>query len=165
MKNNLVKIRFELNSADWHECASETLWGKPLVGIGKPTAFEVQNSPFNIKGVSYLDVIRAIERDGQYEFVDVIARSGHSTYRLLVDQEDDSFKLLWKKLHDLGCTYESGDFREKKLFTVDVPAATDIYAVYALLEAGERQKVWAFEEGHVGHPLKDKQQIEGNQRS
>jgi hypothetical protein len=47
-----------------------------------------------------------------------------------------------------GCSYEEG-----VVLSVDVPPSVDIYAVYDLLEAGEIAGVWAFEEGHCGHPL------------
>jgi hypothetical protein len=157
---DLVKVHFKLDSADWHGCPSETLWAKPLMGIGAPTAFELENSPFYCKGVSYRDVISVVKRDNQYEFSAVIARGGHSTYRLVVEGENDAFRMCWQKLQNLGCTYEGGDFNGKKLFAVDVPATADIYAVYPILEEGEKESVWIFEEGHVGHPLRDKPQNE-----
>lgn len=156
MNDAFVKIFFKLDSADWHGSPSETLWAKPLSCADKAAAFELENSPFYAKGVSYLDVVRAVKRDGQYEFAGTITPGGHSTYRLLVDHAPDAFEVWWKKLQGLGCTYESGDFQGKKLFTVDVPATTDIYAVYRILEDGEKQNIWMFEEGHVGHPLKNK---------
>jgi Domain of unknown function (DUF4265) len=154
---DLVKVRFKLDTADWHGHSSETLWAKPLKGKADVAALELENSPFYCKGVSYLDVVRARYRDGQYEFAGVVSRSGHSTYRLIIDQENVAFRLWWKKLQDLGCTYESGEFRGKKLFTVDVPVSADIYAVYRVLEEGEKEKIWLFEEGHVGHRLTNAQ--------
>jgi hypothetical protein len=155
MTSNLVKIHFELNPSEWHQTPGETLWAEPLIGAGEPAAFRLENSPCHAFGVSYQDVVRAVERDGMYEFAGVIAHSGRSTYRLVVDQENDVFWEWWKKLQDLGCTYESGDCRGMRLYAVDVPAEADIHAVYAILEKGEEQKIWRFEEGHVGHPLKN----------
>jgi hypothetical protein len=74
---------------------------------------------------------------------------------LLVDNLDDAFWLWWGKLQDLGCTYENGgDHYGKTLFSVDVPPATDIDAVHRILQDGDKEKIWDFEEGHVGHPLK-----------
>jgi hypothetical protein len=36
----------------------------------------------------------------------------------------------------------------------DVPAETDIYAAYSIFSDGERENVWIFQEGHVGHKLR-----------
>jgi hypothetical protein len=151
-----TKIRFALDSADWHGSSSETLWATPMPGSDRADLFVLENSPFYAKGVSYLDVVRAIEQEGGYEYADTVAPSGHSTYRLLIDRPSAAFDGWWKKLEELGCTYESGDIAGKKLFSVDVPAETDVYAVYKILEDGEKQRVWIFEKGHFGHPLKGK---------
>jgi len=152
MNSDLVKIRFNLNPTDWHGYASETLWAKALGSVAETYAFELENSPFYCKGVSYLDVVRAIDRDGGLEFAGVVTHSGHSTYRLLFDREDDAFRQWWKKLQDIGCTFEGGDFRGKKLYSVDVPPTTDIKLAYSILEQGEAAKVWMFEEGHYAKP-------------
>lgn len=156
MSETLSKIEFTLDPADWHRSSSETLWVKPLAGSDEAGVFVLENSPFYAKGVSYLDVVRAVEHDGENRFVSIVAPGGHSTYRLLVDGRSAEFATWWQKLQRLGCTYESTDFGGRKLFAVDVPPATDIYAVYRILEDGEKQHVWMFEEGHVGHPLKNK---------
>ncbi|HEY2444879.1 MAG TPA: DUF4265 domain-containing protein [Rhizomicrobium sp.] len=148
MNSDLVKIQFQLNSTDWHGFSNETLWAKALGLVTESNAFQLENSPFYCKGVSYLDVIRAVDHDGMFEFAGVIARSGHSTYRILFDREDDTLRAWWKKLQEIGCTYEGGDFRGKKLFSIDVPPTTNIDLVYSILEKGEAAKIWVFEEGH-----------------
>ena len=153
MNQGLVKIAFVLDPADWHRSASETLWAKPLGSSQEPKAFELQNTPFHAKGVSYLDVVRATEQDGQYVFAGTITPSGHSTYRLLAACLSPEFEGFHKSLQDLGCTYESGVFGLRKIFAIDVPPTTDIYAVYRILENGEKANVWTFEEGHVGHRI------------
>ncbi|MEL7521275.1 MAG: hypothetical protein AAGJ80_06605, partial [Cyanobacteria bacterium J06553_1] len=60
-----------------------------------------------------------------------------------------------------GCSYESGTEKmsdgKKILYAIDVPTETDVYEVYDILEEGEEKDVWVFEEGHVGHPLKNAQ--------
>ena len=38
---------------------------------------------------------------------------------------------------------------------MDVPDATDICEVYKILEEGQKDGVWMFEEGRVGHPLRE----------
>jgi hypothetical protein len=64
---------------------------------------------------------------------------------------DDDFQRAWRPLQNLGCTYEVGD---RRLFAVDVPQDADIHHVYALLETGEADGIWDFEEGHCGHPVR-----------
>jgi len=51
----------------------------------------------------------------------------------------------------LGCTYENANSR---LLSIDVPPSVDIYKAYSLLELGEKEGVWDFEEAHCGHPLR-----------
>lgn len=61
------------------------------------------------------------------------------------------FEKAWDKLQSLGCTYERATDR---LIAIDVPPETDIYEAYAVLELGENDKVWGFEEAQCGHTLK-----------
>jgi Domain of unknown function (DUF4265) len=148
---NLTKVRFELNSNDWHGYASETLWAE-RVSEGR---YRIRNIPFYAHGICVDDVVFAgqVEGDDTPRVSGVSIRSGHSTYRIFVKDGLASltFTSHWKPLEALGCTFESA----KRLLAVDVPARADIYPVYKLLEAGESQGVWEFEEGHCGHPLKD----------
>jgi hypothetical protein len=69
-----------------------------------------------------------------------------------------SFDEYWKGLQDLGCTFESKSIKtawgDRILYAVDVPAETDIYAAYSIFSDGERENVWIFQEGHVGHKLR-----------
>jgi hypothetical protein len=80
----------------------------------------------------------------------VAARSGHSTYRLVLPEDTNEEKFLtdWVRLGELGCTYERAT---RRYVAIDVPPHADIYAVYQVLEEGERTCQWEFEEGHCGH--------------
>lgn len=153
MRTDYIKICFRTDPADWHGSENEFLWARPLGRVEETDVFELQNSPFYVRGVSYLDVVRTINIDGLFEFAGVVARSGHSTYRIIFEEGLAASEAWWDKLQNLGCTYESGEFQQKKLFSVDVPESAEIYAVYDILEQGESSGVWIFEEGHVGHPL------------
>jgi hypothetical protein len=155
-QTGLVKIFFKLNPDSWHGCPIESIWAKPIGDPNLTTAFQLENTPFHAKGVSYLDVVHAVRESGGLDFTGIIASSGHSTYRILAEPGAKDLDLWWGELESLGCTYESGDFSGKTLLAVDVPSETDIYAVYSVLEEGEKSGVWIFEEGHVGHPLNDK---------
>jgi uncharacterized protein DUF4265 len=87
----------------------------------------------------------------------VIGRSGHSTYWLLVPPERKDFDQYWKKLKNLGCSYESTTKRftvgYRTLYSVDIPPDSNIDAVLAVLEQGKRAGVWIFQQAHCAHRL------------
>jgi hypothetical protein len=160
MSLELQKIRFYINPAEWHGRPSETLWAEPVEKGASCAIFRLRNSPFFAEGVSFLDMVSAKpDRDGDgLEYAGVIERSGHSTYLILVHADSADFAKSWKVLEDLGCSYESKTVEtkggEKILYAVDVPPEANIYVVYEILSEGERNGVWTFQEGHVGHKLK-----------
>lgn len=147
----LVKIRFPLNPADWEGLKSESLWAREIA----PGHYRIRNCPFYAYGVSAEDIVSAREQDGVLTFRDVVARSGHSTYRVLLAEGESvkSPKFLenWKPLQEIGSTYE---LAKSRWLAVDVPPETDIFAAYDLLERGERANAWTFEEAHCGHRVK-----------
>lgn len=118
------------------------MWAIPVDN----NVYRPDNIPFYVYGVSYCDVVATRPVGGQNVFDSVIARGGHSTYRIfLVGQESEQrFPETWELLHRLGCTYERAT---NYLLAVDVPPASDIYEVYAALEEGVKLGAWDFEEG------------------
>jgi hypothetical protein len=158
--SSLTRIYFLLDPTDWHGRDNEGLWAEPLERATLGAAFRLRNSPFFFRGVSFLDIVRAApSSDGQrFEFAGVIDHSGHSTYMVLARPECPEFEVYWSGLKKLGCTYESATMETslgpRMLYSVDVPAAADIYAVYENLTKGEEDKVWMFQKGHVGHKLR-----------
>lgn len=144
---DLVKVTFRLDPGEWHGSATETLWAKKV----GPELFRLDNSPFFAFGISYQDVVVARGEEGRLVFVQPFARGGHSTYRILLkDDNRASFESLWAPLRTAGCTYEEGP---APLVAVDVPPEADIHEVYRLLQAGEDAGMWSFEEGHCGHAV------------
>src|ERR1700754_1592303 len=108
MARRLFKVRFELDSADWHGVTGERLWAAPA---DLPGTFELQNSPFHKQGVSYLDIVTAqpAEDSSTFNFERVVSRSGHSTYMVLLKPEEPATQVWWGKLKDMGCTHERAD--------------------------------------------------------
>jgi hypothetical protein len=153
----LVIVTFNLDPDDWHGRPSEGLWAEPVGGATAGNVFRLQNSPFFATGVSYLDIVRAERAGDRLEFTGVVERGRHSTYMVLVPPASRDFAAYWRRLETLGCSYESKSLRlsvgPRKLYSVDVPPASDFAAVSALLDQGVRDKVWIFQEGHVGYPL------------
>ncbi|NVB39641.1 DUF4265 domain-containing protein [Pseudenhygromyxa sp. WMMC2535] len=136
-----MRILFHLDSSEWHGSTTERLWAEG-VGNGR---YRLRNSPFYAFGVSLGDVVFANLKDGELEYCGTSIAGGHSTYRI-IKICDRLFASYWSPLQEIGCTYEEGP-----VFTVDIPPSTDIYQAYNLLQHGENDKVWDFEEGHCGH--------------
>ena len=153
MADLLVKVRFELDSSAWHGHGSETLWAAPIATA--PRCFRLANSPFFVTGISQMDVVEAADGEDRriVEFNRVVERGGHSTYMLLVEAEDASYRLHWNVLEQKGCTYESThidlSIGMRLLLSVDVPPSADLHEVYRTLERGEAEGIWEFQEGYA----------------
>lgn len=158
MLDSKIRIYFELDPEEWHGGGTEGIWAEPVEGSESGDVYRLLNSPFYAIGVSYLDIVRAVQRtDGEpgLQFLSVIDTSGHSTYMIMTPVNRPGFDEFWARLENLGCSYESSTSGDKVLYSVDVPATTDADAVYRILEEGESYDIWEFQEGHCGHPLKN----------
>jgi hypothetical protein len=145
--DHLTKVSIRLDGPAGYEI--ETVWAEPLTN----RLYRLRNVPFLAYGYSEQDVVSAAEVGGRLIVNGVAERGGHSTYRIILPEptSEEEFNPLWKPLATLGCTYERAN---RRLIGIDVPPASDVYAVYAVLEQGETSKHWEFEEGHCGHPLR-----------
>lgn len=144
---NAEKIEFPADMA--RDGIVETMFAQP-VGDN----LRLKNSPFHVYGVSFQDVVAAERVNGRWLFSGVVARGGHSTYRirLVGTEQEEAFSSRWPALDALGCTYEEGGHPGRRLYAVDIPPAVDVHAAYALLEKGESDGAWAFEEAHYEPP-------------
>jgi hypothetical protein len=147
---NYVKVVVELTKSDWHSYVTESLW---TASTKEKDVFRIENIPFCAYGISYQDLITVEFSSDMLLFKDVYQRSGHSTYRIFLQENVswDKFEIAWEPLATLGCSYERAT---QRLISVDVPPTADIYRAYKLLEDEERNQVWDFEEAHCGHSLK-----------
>jgi hypothetical protein len=144
----LVKVTFDLPERDGSG-TTESFWAEPVGG----NLYRLRNVPFYLYGFSEQDTVRAEENEGRLAVTGIAERGGHSTYRILLPEQttEDQFSKDWAPLGKLGCTYERAT---RRLVAVDVPPHADVYAVYDVLEKGETDRLWEFEEGHCGHPLR-----------
>lgn len=153
MSSEFVRIMFELDPEDWHGAGSETLWAQPVLKSEGHVFFQLDNSPYYTKGISYLDVVAATPTENAqlFNFSRVVRRSGHSTYMLLMDHADVRIPAYWNLLEQEGCSYESASIDlsigEKLLYSVDVPPSANMSEVYAVLERGAEAEVWMFQVG------------------
>jgi len=149
MNSNLTKIEFNLNPEDQQEVETETLWAKEI----GPNLFQIENSPFFIFGISADDVVSAEEDGGILRFRGAVSRGGHSTYRVFLQDgrtiNSSDFMNYWQPIGFLGATFENAN---NSFVSVDIPPGKDVAAIYALLQKGEDDGVWAFEEAHYGGP-------------
>jgi hypothetical protein len=156
MTKRLVKVRFELDASDWHVHGSETLWAEPIAET-EQRILRIRNSPFFAKSINNLDVVKAkCTNDLVGDFIEIIERGGHSTYMLLIQPAETRIVSYWSILEGLGCSYESMridlSIGRQLLYSVDVPPTTDIHEVSEMLERGQDQGVWMFQEGYAHTP-------------
>jgi hypothetical protein len=157
MIERLVKIRFELDLSDWHAHGSETLWAEPIAE-NERRVLQIRNSPFFAKGINNLDVVRATFTENSIvgDFIEIIERGGHSTYMLLIQPAETAVLPYWNALERLGCSYESMyidlSTGRRLLYSVDVPPTTDMHEAYEILEKGQSQGAWMFQEGYAHIP-------------
>ena len=87
-------------------------------------------------------------------FLRIVSRGGHSTYRirLPIGSDHNFFLEQWLALEKLGCTYEGSSASTKRLYALDIPPNANVAAVYLVLEKGEQEGIWEFEEAHYCEP-------------
>lgn len=143
-----TKIKLFFRLPEGASYPTESVWAE----YKTPELLVVLNSPFYAKGVSFLDEVHFTVEDDVPYFTEVVHKSGHSTYRILQQTEDqkESFERYWRALQDIGCTYESKIDIGKTLYSVNVPLEADIKQAYEFLEKGEKEGVWFFEEADYG---------------
>ena len=143
----VVKIRVALDPDAPYE--GETLWARPI-GDG---VFILDNIPFFAYGLSLADRIYARRTDDfDLEYSGIAEHGGHSTYRVYLGESQAQLRAeeYWRQLEALGCGREIGTDR---LWAFDLSPEVDIFKVHDVLESGEAEGVWMFEEVHVGHEI------------
>lgn len=129
---------------------TESVWAERI----SDNRFRILNSPFFVFGISYEDVVEAEPEAEIFRFTKVLQRSGRSTYRIILQGghtiDDQDFTARWQPFRDHGCTYENANDR---YIAVDMPPKTDVALLYRLLQDGEDEGVWVFEEGHYAAPV------------
>lgn len=125
---------------------TESLWAAPQ-GSGR---YRLDNLLFVAFGLSLGDIVLAKQVGGELLLDRVVERSGHSTYRLALQDavEPDDFPQLCEPLTALGCGLERFT---RRMMGVDVPPTVDLDRVYAIIAAGMDAGTWWFDEVHVGH--------------
>jgi hypothetical protein len=139
------KVRFRLDPENGRGVETEDMWAESL----GDSRYRLLNSPFFTFGVSAEDIVLAEQAGDSLAFRRVLSRGGHSTYRLYLQNgetiQSSNFNEHWKPISSLGATFENANDR---FVAVDIPPKCDVQEIYRLLQAGEDDGFWAFEEVH-----------------
>jgi hypothetical protein len=139
------KMLFRLPTADeegWPPATIEGIWVVPR----GDRDYQVDNIPFFVKGVSWLDIVTGTMKNGELWFEKVAAWGGHRTLRVIVFDASQMATVL-ADLHTLGCGSEVSHLPQ--LAAVDIPPKIDPAPVRALLRAGREKGTMDYEEANV----------------
>lgn len=133
----------------WPPVESEEVKGK---NVGDHEC-EILSPPSFAKRLAVGDIVRVAHYGSpEQPWIDsVIESSGHSTVRVIFFRaagskvEDD----LRRELDGLGARIHETGFHG--LISVDVPPEADYAILRAVLEEGESEKKWEFDEGAISH--------------
>jgi hypothetical protein len=112
--------------------------------------FVVDNIPFVASRISLGDTIKA-EYDADekaFYFDDFVKASGNTTVRLYF-QDISIIEDARSKLVELGC--EGEIFLTRKMLAVNVPYDKEYRPIKKLLDEGEQQGKWTYEESCLAH--------------
>ena len=127
---------------------TERLWAKKL----QTNQFQVKNIPFYVKGISYGDIIEGKEiSEDVFEFVKIIKYSGHSTFRIYVNNDvlnkEKVLRNIINELNDMGVKTEG--LEDSILTAIDVPSNVDISKVGQYLNDKYRIGLLDYEESSI----------------
>ena len=148
-----LKLRLILDQDSWHELESEGIWVRVVKKLPTTIVAEVDSIPFFAKGLCLGDTVAAGYANGELFLKLVIERSGNSTYRIFVSDEDTDISERLAALKATICAWETAKFRGGLLYALNVPSEASIFQVFRLLREGHSHGSWHYEEGNVGHSL------------
>lgn len=140
---NFVKILFRLERDEdgYPPEDVESMWAVPVQG-----GYRLDNIPFFARGVSAEDVVSASEEGGVLYYTGLVNEGGHSTVRVLIWNQEET-EAVREELRAMGCDSERTNI--PGLIAVDIPPSVRYHDVRTLLDAGEKNGRWEYEEGCV----------------
>ncbi|HYC44885.1 MAG TPA: DUF4265 domain-containing protein [Burkholderiales bacterium] len=148
-RGGMVRILFELTpDADGYPPVSaETLWASRL----PDGTFEIENTPFYVRGVSFKDAVEAeIADEGPHRFRKLARTAGHTTVRVVL-MDPAQMERLTITLEHLGATWES--MQSAGLLALDVPPEATYTPIFEFLKSGFDEGTWDFEEAAIRHDV------------
>jgi hypothetical protein len=142
-----LHFRMEVDEDGWPPASVESLWA---VDLGDGTV-RLDNTPWFVRGVASGDIIQIdVDQDGLWWAGETIRASEHCTIRLIVLKDGGSAAARGSVLeifHRLGTTGEG--IEQFRMVALDVPPTADLARIRKLLEHGESEGWWHWEEGCV----------------
>jgi len=134
-----VVVKLEKDEDDYPPADYEGLWARPL----SDGLFQIDNVPFFAKGIAYGDIVSASAEQKELRFREVVRPSGHHTLRLIIYDEGEVSSVI-ALLKNMGCAVERSHI--PGLVSVDVPPDVSLAVLRPVLDEGEAQERWGYEE-------------------
>ncbi|MFJ3233579.1 DUF4265 domain-containing protein [Streptomyces sp. NPDC086787] len=142
-----VHFRLEMDEDGWPPASVESLWA---VDLGDDMV-RLDNTPWFVRGVSSGDVIRVETDDEGVRWAgETVRASENCTIRLIVMKDGGSGaarQTVLETFHRLGTTGEG--IERFRMVAFDVPPDADLPRIRKLLEHGDAEGWWHWEEGCV----------------
>lgn len=140
-REQYVKVLFDVEQDEdgYPPASAETLWAV-RVGDG---LFQIDNIPFFVHGIAMNDIVSATPEEGVFRYKEVIQPSGHGTLRLIVSETSD-VQAVRDLFRQLGCSSELSHL--PRLIAVDIPPSLSSQELRKVLDAGQEQDRWGYEE-------------------
>jgi hypothetical protein len=148
-KPSLAKVRFRLTpEADgWPPVESEGLWAEP---IGNDQ-FRIDNTPWFVRNLSADDIVHALPgSDGVLWAVDRVRWSRRLTIRVIPRTDgalQGDYRAVLERFAPFGVSGEV--IAQYRLVALDIPADADHRSLKAVLQRGEDDGLWDFEEACI----------------
>ena len=150
MEKQKIKFKLEKDKDGYPPAEVESIWVKDL-GNG---SYEIDNSPFYARNISWKDIVSAEQRDGELWYKETLTPSDHSTMRVYFHKEcsfEDRENIL-HFLNDSGATYESFA-KDYPLYAVDLSPEVDYRKLITYLREKEKNNLLGVEESSYRHKL------------
>jgi hypothetical protein len=149
---DFIKISYPVERDSWDGASSEGIWVKLVKALPPHRAIvEVHNIPSSTRSLSFGDKISVVYHEGRVRFDAIVERGGHSTYHVFVEKKNPDASRMLDTMKAMGCGWEGGPHLGGKSYTVDIPPEVDIDDVHDILDKGQRDGHWFFQQGYVGH--------------
>ncbi len=149
-KEGYAHIIFPLkkDAGEYPDFATERLWAKKL----GQNEFQVENIPMYVRGISYGDIVEAKEvSEDVYEFTKFLKHSGHSTFRIYINQEiqdrEEVLQQIIQELNAFGVKTECS--KDNTLTAVDLPEGVEVSKVGQYLNDKYKAGILDYQEASV----------------
>jgi len=135
-----IFFALEHDSDGYPPVGVETVWAKEESGTDR---FVIDNIPFFATQATLGDVVGVASREGQVWYESTLEHSGNSLIRVLCHKGTDPAEVR-QSLEHLGCATEWA--AAYSLVAVSVPPNVRLAAVQDVLQRGEVEEKWGYEE-------------------